>query len=138
MFDWQSKGGKDPQFAQYNKFVRELEALPDDKFEDWVEVFEDAIWYGSDLANPLVRNKLFSNNILEKEIIENEKVLNHRRLDQYPMIDVWIVYGDMSHQPPNHTVKKLLDLSFVGQAQTIEISGQPIYEQYSFIARNLV
>jgi hypothetical protein len=139
MKEWQSQGSSSRQNAQYNKFWTDLGALPDDSFEDWAEVFEDAIWYGADPSNPLVRDKLFSKNFTEDTIaISEEEVLQHRRPDQYPAIDILVVYGDMSEQAPNHTVKKLLDVSFVGSSQTIEISGQPTYEQYSFIARNLV
>ena len=126
--------------SKYNKFWNELGAMSDDKFEDYAEVFEDAIWYGSDTSNPLARDKLFSKNLMLDDFIDDdteELILSHRRADQYPPIDIWITYGDMDRQPVNHTVKKLLDVSFVGQSQTIEISGQPTYEQYHFIARNI-
>jgi hypothetical protein len=141
MKDWEFRGGPggNPRAQQrYNKFWQELQAMPDNRFEDWAEEFEDAIWYGSDKSNPIVRDKLFSRNITPGTEIQDEDVLQHRRADQYPEMDIWIVYGDMSRQPANHTVKKLLDVSFIGQSQTIEISGQPTYEQYEFIARNLV
>ena len=138
MFGWANSQSNGRQNKQYNKFWRELAALPDNQFENWVEVFEDAIWYGSDVANPTMRDKLFTRNLPDNEFISDEELLRHRRADQYPNIDLWIVYGDMSHQPVNHTAKKILDLSFTGQSQTIEISGQPTYEQYNFIARNLI
>jgi len=127
--------------SRYNKFWKELGALEDDKFEDYAEVFEDSIWYGSDTNNPLLRDKLFSKNLsLENFITEDteEIILSHRRADQYPPIDIWVTYGDMDRHPVNHTVKKLLDVNFIGQAQTLEISGRPTYEVYHFIARNLV
>lgn len=120
------------------KFWRELSHLPDDEFEDYAEVYEDAIWYGSDQANPLVRDKLYARNILRGKNVSDEDILSHRSIDLYPPIDIWIVYGDMSRQPNNHTVKRLLDVSFTGQAQTIEMNGQPIFEQYSFICKNIV
>ena len=138
---WDYRGGPDgqPKYQQkYNHFWQELGALPDNQFEDWAEVFEDAIWYGSDISNPLVRDKLFSKTLPNGETISTEDVLRHRRIDQYPEVDIWIVYGDMSRQPSNHTVKKILDVTFVGQSQAIYIEGQPTYEQYSFFARNLV
>lgn len=122
----------------FSSFWNELSALPDDEFEDWAEVYEDAIWYGSEKNNSIVRDKLFSKNIKSGTRLEEEDVLQHRRLDQYPEFDIWIVYGDMSRQPSNHTVRKLLDVSFLGQSQTIEVSGEPILEQYTFIARNLI
>ena len=138
LFSNEGSNGQPRQNKKMNSFWRELGSLPDNDFEKWAETFEDAIWYGSDISNPTVRDKLFSNNIDNFKQIPNESVLRHRRIDQYPEIDLFIVYGDMSRQPSNHTVKKILDLSFTGQSQTIEISGQPIYEQYNFIARNLV
>jgi hypothetical protein len=133
---WQA--GPERSGARYNRFWQELGHMEDDLFEDWAEVFEDSIWYGSDTANPLMRDKLFSNNIEENVQIDEEDVLSHRRADQYPAIDIWITYGDVARQAVNHTVKKIMDVSFVGQSQVIEISGEPTYETYQFIARNVV
>lgn len=127
-----------PRDGNWNRFYKELGAMSDQEFENYAETFEDAIWYGSDPANAIIRDKLFSNNIERGVILEDEDVYSHRRADQYPPIDIWIVYGDMSRKSANHTVKKLMDLSFVGQSQTIEVSGQPILEVYNFVARNIV
>ena len=138
MFSWQETADEQRQNRSYNKFWRELGSLPDNEFEDWAETFEDTIWYGSDTANPTTRDKLFSKNLPKTDTISNEQVLGHRRADQYPQIDVWIVYGDMSRQPANHTVRKIMDLEFVGQSQVVEVSGNPIMETYQFIARNVV
>ena len=121
-----------------NRFYRELGAMQDDQFEAWAEQFEDVLWFGADPSNAGARSQLFSNNIEKGEEITKEDVWNHRRADQYPEIDVLISYGDFSKGSHNHTVKKLLDVNFIGQAQTIESSGQPIYEVYNFIARNFV
>jgi hypothetical protein len=138
MFAWENSENKDPAQANrtYNKFWNELGKLDDDGFENWAEAFEDVVWYGSDTGNPTVREKLFSGNIREGYAPTDEDVYSHRRLDQYPAIDILISYGDMARQQPNHTVRKLMDVSFLGQAQTIQISGEPILEVYSFIARN--
>jgi hypothetical protein len=137
-FAWQANADTSRQNANYNQYVKELGALPDNEFEDYAEVYEDALWFGSDPANPTVRDKLFSKNLSKREAIQDEQVLSHRRSDQYPPVDIWIVYGDMSRQPANHTVRKIMDLEFTGQSQSIEVSGQPILEQYSFLARNIV
>ncbi len=125
------------QLNRAGGFWKELAALPDNKFEDWAEQFEDAIWYGSDTKNAMMRDRLFSGNLPENFLISNEDMMSHRRADQYPNVDIWIVYGDMNRPAANHTVKKLLDVSFTGQSQVIEVSGEPTYEQYSFIARNI-
>jgi hypothetical protein len=138
MYNWQSRDGTPRQQSKYNQAWRELAALPDDKFEDWAEVFEDTIWFGSDKSNPFVRDKLFSKNIPPGTMINDEDVLSHRGADQYPAVDIFITYGDMSRKPANHTVKKLLDVHFIGQAQTLEVSDQPVLEKYDFLARTLV
>jgi len=137
MAAWSAESPMTNQQA-YNTLWRELGSLPDDTFEDWAEVFEDSIWYGSDHKNPNARDQLFSKNLREDDELDEEAIYSHRRLDQYPAIDIWIVYGDMNAAANNHTVRKLLDVSFLGQSQTIEVSGEPIFEQYSFICRNLV
>jgi hypothetical protein len=122
-----------------NQFWLELGAMNDDAFEDWAEAFEDVLWYGTEAANPFTRDLVNSKNIPPGEILDDETIFAHRRLDQYPPIDIWIVYGDHNTgNAVNHTVKKLMDVSFIGEAETIEISGSPIFEQYSFIARNRV
>jgi hypothetical protein len=86
----------------------------------------------------IVIDNLFSKNIREGEEITKESLYSHRRLDQYLPIDIWISYGDLEYENSNHTSKKLLDVSFLGQSQIIETSGQPIIESYTFIARNFV
>jgi len=136
MMEWQY--GPTRAGALYNQAYRDLGALADDQFEDWAEVFEDVLWYGSDINNPLMRDKLFSNNLPAFIELANEDILSHRRADQYPPIDMWVTYGDMNRPAVNHTVKKIMDLSFVGQSQVIEVSGEPTYEVFHWIARNIV
>jgi hypothetical protein len=139
MFAWENSETKDPKEANrtYNRFWNDLGKISDDAFENWAEAFEDVVWYGSDTGNPTVREKLFSGNIKEGTIPSDEDLYSHRRLDQYPAIDILISFGDMSRQQPNHTVKKLMDVIFIGQSQVIQVSGEPILESYSFIARNI-
>lgn len=133
-----ARGQKNEFRKRNNSFVTSLSALKDDAFEDWAEVFEDAIWYGSDPQNTFLRDRVNSGNLPEDELIEREDLLSHRRPDQYPKVDLWIVYGDTNNQATNHTVQKLLDVNFLGSSKTIEVSGEPVYETYPFIARNLV
>lgn len=121
-----------------NRFVKTLGALKDDAFEEWAETFEDAIWYGTDIQHTSLRDKVNSGNIREKTAIEPEDLLSHRRADQYPAVDIWVIYGDTDNHAANHTVQKLLDVSFMGSSKTISVSGEPVYESYPFVARNLV
>ena len=123
---------------QNNQFIRELGALRDDAFEDYAETFEDAIWYGTDIQNSFMREKINSNNLFDDELVEPEHILTHRRPDQYPAVDIWIVSGDTDNHSANHSVEKIVDLSFTGKSKSITVSGEPIIEVYPFIAKNLV
>jgi hypothetical protein len=139
MFAWaDGKDGGEQQEAikKLSDIHRQLAYLEDDEFEDWAEAFEDAIWFGSDVSNPMMRDQLFSKNFLSSDSIRREDIYSHRRPDQYPPVDLIIAYGDTNTPAANHTVKKLMDVSFCGQSQVIECSGEPILEVYSFIARN--
>jgi hypothetical protein len=141
MFSWAGDTPSQPYLSNrsdYNTFVKELDYLTDDKFEDWAETFEDVLWYGSDKQIPTLRDQLNSKNLTPLQVIQKETFLSHRRPDQYPEVDIWIIYGNTSDHTANHTVQKILDVSFTGCQKSISSSGEPIYETYSFVARNLV
>ena len=144
MFNWESRSGGaanglNANFdGTYNQFVKQLNKLEDNDFEDWAEVFEDSLWYGGEIQNRFMRDMVDSKNIIEKQLITPEDLLSHRRVDQYPAVDIWIVYGNTSDHTANHTVQKILDVSFTGCSKSFSASGEPVYESYTFIARNLV
>lgn len=120
--------------------IKQIGAMSDSEFEHAAEVFEDVIWYGSNVNSPRSRDQLNKESLSNSapEIDENE-ALSLRRLDQYPSVDITITYGDMeAPDTVNHTVQKLLDVHFVGESKQIAIGGDPILESYSFIARNRV
>jgi len=121
-----------------SQVARQINALTDRDFENYAEKFEDAIWYGSERNNAVTRSSLFSRNLSESEYeITEEMSLRHRRLDQYPAIDIWITYGDMgAPNGVNHSIQKLLDVHFVGESKQITVSEDVIIENYDFIARN--
>ena len=123
---------------EYFKRMRNLRTMDDTAWENMAEVFEDVIWHGAEKANPGTRDQLFSRNIQENTEIDDDMLYSHRRLDQYPPVDIWIVYGNPDHPAANHTVRKCLDVSFTGQVQAIEISGNPTLETYQFFCRNFV
>ena len=132
------KGTAGETNKQHIQSMRDLAYLPDKDFENYAEAFEDVLWYGAEKANPAARDQLFSRNLPEGEHIDENDIFSHRRLDQYPPVDIWIIYGDPNHPAANHTVRKLLDVSFTGQVQAIEANGQIVYEKYQFISRNFV
>lgn len=113
-----------PDYEMYN----ELAALPDEKFEAAAETFEDVLWQQPALD-------FLSDNILPGKAGSSDDYA--RRADQYPPFDIFILYGDIANAAANHTIKKLLSVSIIGQGQAIAVGGEPIREQYRFIARNL-
>jgi len=144
MMEWANK----PQDArsQYNRFVKDLGSLSDEKFEDWAETFQDAVWYGTDTDKTITREMMNSKNLTLNDFVNRDPssaeldnvILSHRRADQYPEIDIWITYGNTNKRSANHTVKKLLDVSFTNCQQQIGTTGEPVAEVYSFIAKNIV
>jgi hypothetical protein len=146
MMEWQnvvSKYGKNSKQAiaarkNYNRIVKQLGALDDDVFEDWAETFEDTLWYASDIQNNFMADKINSYNFGRDVQIASEDILSHRSVDQYPPVDIWIIYGDTNNHATNHTVQKILKAGFLGTSKVIEVNDEPVYETYPFIAQNLV
>jgi len=138
MYNW-SGGDSNAGLKQssYNNRVKQLGYLDDKSFEDWADTFEDVIWTGAESFNSS-SERLNSSNLEPTTHIEDEELYSHRRLDQYPPVDIWIVYGDHSSSSPNHSVKKLVDVSILGCSQEIRVSGDAIVEIYSFMAKNIV
>jgi hypothetical protein len=135
-----SQFAKDPNRKLPAGLIKQLDALDDSTFEDIAEVFEDVVWYGSNINSPRSRQSLNKESLShDAEWIDSDEELALRRLDQYPPVDITITYGDMeAPDTVNHTVQKLLDVSFTGESKQIIVGGQPVLESYSFIARNRV
>lgn len=87
--------------------------------EDTFEAFEDKIW---------------STNQLD---LDDEG----RRGDSNIFDDftIYITFGDYNRNDAvNHTVKRIDNIFLTGQSQTIMVNGEPIAEEYTFLARNYV
>ena len=112
------------------EFYEKLAALPDKEFENMAEVFEDVLWQNSKTSGEDLGNVIKSTNL------ELDQAL--RRADQFPGFTIWITYGDINNPIANHTIKKLTGVHIIGSGQVIEISGEPVFEQYQFVARNLL
>lgn len=87
--------------------------------EDSFEAFEDKIWGSSALSADSEGRRGDSN-----------------RFDDFT---IYITLGDYNRNDRvNHTARRIDNVHLVGQSQTIMINGEPVAEQYSFIARNFV
>lgn len=87
--------------------------------EDTFETFEDKIWGSDRLDNDAEARRGDSN-----------------RFDDFT---IYITMGDYNRNDRvNHTAKRIDNVHLIGQAQTVIINGEPVAEQYSFLARNFV
>jgi hypothetical protein len=87
--------------------------------EHQFEGFEDAIWKDKkDALNAATR------------------AADDPRLNPF---EIYLSFGDFGDTDyDNHTMQRLMDVHIIGSGKQVQISGQPIQEQYTFIARNLV
>ncbi len=87
--------------------------------EDIFEEFEDKIWQTDRLDSDAEGRRGDSN-----------------RFDDFT---IYITWGDFNRNDRvNHTAKRIDNVFLTGQSQIIQLNGEPIQEQYSFIARNFV
>lgn len=92
-------------------------ALPE--VENVFERFEDKIWGTDDLSRDAEGRRGDSN-----------------RFDDFT---IYCSFGDYNrNNRVNHTAKRIDRVHLIDQAQQIMINGEPVAEQYSFIARNFV
>lgn len=98
-----------------NEFYTSLASLEDEEFEDLAEKFEDKIWNQS--ARKLEETRT--------------------RPDEFSEFDIFITYGNVDSPSVNHTGRRITGVELTGQSQIIEISGEPLQEAYTFIARDV-
>ena len=114
-----------------------ISAMSDREFEDMAEVFEDAVWYGGNSPRS-GRSDAMSGNY-RGGALEDERFLALRRADQFPPFDIIVSFGDMNSPAANHTLQRLTDCVITEtQFGPIQPSGEPIYVQFNFIARNMM
>jgi len=136
---------QDPEDAstrrELQRMLLQLGAMSDSEFERVAEVFEDAVWCG---VNSTVGSEEGGQAGGRRDVMSGnlsggpERFLAHRRVDQYPPIDIIVTFGDMNNPAANHTVQRLMDVTFTGtEFAAIENTGEPVIVRYDFIARNM-
>jgi hypothetical protein len=134
----EAAGSSDAELQRVlNQYAVNISAMSDRQFEDLSETFEDAIWYGGNSPRT-GRADAMSGNFGGGEI-EDERFLAIRRADQFPPFDIVVTFGDMNTPAANHTIQRLTDC-VITQTRfgPIESSGEPVYVQFDFIARNMM
>lgn len=86
------------------------------EFEDLAEVLEDSVWG--------VDPKGFDDVV--------------RRTDDnfFDGFDMYFTYGDYNNPEANHTVERITGVHLTSRGKAVTVSGEPIQEEYQFLARN--
>jgi hypothetical protein len=86
------------------------------EFEDIAEVLEDSVWG--------IEASKFDDMV--------------RRTDDnfFDGFDMYFTYGDYNNPGANHTVERINGVHLTSRAKEVKVSGEPILEEYQFIARN--
>lgn len=89
---------------------------PDRTFEDYAEAFEDRVW-----GTPPIE--------LDGEI--------RRPTDSYfDGFEMYFTFGDFNNPQANHTVQRITGVHLTRSSKAVNVSGEPIMEQYEFFGRN--
>lgn len=112
--EYQMYGG----IAGYATF--DTDSPQDALFEDLMEVFEDQIWKGDGPNNP--------------ELLDQIRRPDNNIFDGF---DMYVVFGNYLNERANHTVQKIIGVRLTSQGKVVQVGGQPIQEEYSFIARSV-
>jgi len=134
----EAAGEDDAELARtLDRYRINIAAMSDREFEDMSETFEDAVWYGGN-SQRSGRADAMSGNFSGGEV-EDGAFLAIRRADQFPPFDIIVTFGDMNEPAANHTVQRLTDCIITDTTfGPIEPSGEPLYVQFDFIARNMM
>lgn len=87
----------------------------DTEFEDIAEVLEDSVWGIPENADDLVRRT-------DDNFFDN--------------FDMYFTYGDYNNFEANHTVERITGVHLTSRGKAVSVSGEPIQEEYQFLARN--
>lgn len=112
---------RDMDPAKY-ELLSDLSRLDDKDFENLAEAFEDQVW------GPEASSARF-------DPISHP---NHQRPDHMSNFDIFLTFGNIDDYSSNHTARRIREVELIGSSQLIEISGEPIQEAYSFIARDVI
>jgi len=102
--------------AGYSTF--DVDSPKDKAFEDIAEAFEDQVW--NEDSNTFLNNEL--------------RRPDDNRFDNF---DMYVMFGNFANPQANHTVQKIIGVHLTSHAKLIKIDGEPIQEEYQFIAQSV-
>lgn len=117
--------------SEMTNALQRMRKVSDSNFEDRAEALEDMIW-GE--ANP---NNIDTGDPLNFKNDPPSTAPTHFRGLQETPFNITMTYGDFTSNAHNHTLRVIRDIMLTGSNQVVDMSGRPIQEQYTFIARKV-
>lgn len=110
-------------------------------FEDFAELLEDSIW-GDSNGRPLgagLRNAIKRADEFDYNNAGGIKVgIGQGNNAQYEhVLNLMLTFGDINDFRAEHTLVVINDVHFIGTQQMMSPDGSPIFEEYTFIARDI-
>ncbi len=108
------------------------------------EIYKNIAYYAT-INQPSDVNSAYQQivNVFEDEVWQEDIAdvdLLARRVDDnfFDDFDMFVIFGDFTKQGTSHTVRRIRNVHLLGQAQSIELGGEPLQESYEFFARNII
>lgn len=116
---------------QMQSFAQDLSSLANNaglnsQFLDITTALEETVWGVGTLANSTQAGL----NPVDDSLI--------RRIDDnyFDGFDMYFTYGDWNNANTAHTVERITGVRLTGRSKAVTISGEPIQEEYQFLARS--
>lgn len=117
--------------SEMSNALQRMRNVSDGVFEDRAEALEDVIW-----GEAKLKNNGSGDPLNFKKDPPSAAETSFRGLQETPF-NITMTYGDFTNNMHNHTVRVIRDIMLTGSQQVVDVSGRPIQEQYTFIARKV-
>lgn len=116
------EASKDERFSFYQNLAGYATVsnpkAQDKVFEDIVEVFEDQVW--------------------QEDVTDLDDLARRADDNFFDDFDMFCVFGDYTKPGANHTARRIRNVHILGQGQSVDNNGEPVFETYQFLARNVI
>ncbi|MCK9429440.1 MAG: hypothetical protein M0R17_05510 [Candidatus Omnitrophica bacterium] len=117
--------------------AKELGLGPSDNrdFEDFAEVLEDSIWGDSNGQAINLVDKL--KRVDEFDYNSNGGITTAKGRQYSDVLNIMLTFGDINDYRAEHTMIVINDVHFTSSSLIVNTDGNPIFEEYTFIARDI-
>jgi len=104
-------------------------------FEDFAEILEDSLWGDSNGRSIALNNKL--KRVDEFDYTQDGGIVISRNGNYSDVLNIMLTFGDINDFRAEHTIIILNDVHFTSTSMIVNSTGDPIGEEYSFIAKTI-